>query len=80
MPYLLEPLIPLHTVIVGSPDVLVLLPPAAHQIGAYMHVGTAPVASDKMASADIEKPHLMAMTAFDITEELTDNEVAQPSF
>ena len=45
-----------------------------------MHVGTAPVASDKMASADIEKPHLMAMTAFDITEELTDNEVAQPSF
>ena len=73
----LDQVIALQTLAVALPNCFVFLPPIAHQVGAHMDIRSAFIACNKMAPADIEEPRLMAMTAFDISETLTENKIAQ---
>ena len=49
-----EELITIYAVIVPLPDVLVLLPPTAHQVCTDKNIGAAGIASNIVASAQIE--------------------------
>jgi len=60
-----------HPVKVSPPDTLVLIPPAAHQVGADKNIGTAGIAGNIVASTQIEQPGLVAVAAPDISKEIT---------
>jgi hypothetical protein len=72
----LDQLTALYAVTIGSSNCLIFLAPVAHQLGTHAHVGAASIAGNEMTSTDAEEPCLVAMTAFDIAEKLTQNKVA----
>ncbi len=74
-PCLSNQLVSFHTLFVPAPNGITFLPPAAHQIGAHVHERTAAIASNKMVSADVEKPRFVAVPAPDIAEGLAHKEV-----
>ena len=71
----LDELVAFYTARILSPDVFVLLPPAAHQIGADKDISFALITGDEMTSADVEHPGLMAKAAFNICEKVANRKV-----
>ena len=66
----LDELVAFYTARILSPDVFILLPPVAHQIGADKDISFALITGDEMTSSDIEHPYFMAKPAFDIPEKI----------
>ena len=68
--------ISLDAVMVPSPDALILVTPATHQVAAEEHAGSARVASHPMPSADVEQPCSMPEMACNVAETLPQVEVS----
>jgi hypothetical protein len=76
----LNKLITLHTVIIGLPDVVVFLPPAAHQIGSDKYVCPALITSNIVASTEVEQPCLVTVPTCNIAEKVAQKKITQASF
>ena len=75
----LDELVPFHAVEVFLPDILVLSPPAAHQVRADKNIGAATITGHIVASTDIEQSDLVAVTAFYITKTYPQVKITQGS-
>ena len=49
--------------------------PAAHQVRAQKDIAAAPVADGIMSPADVEQTHRMAVSAANVTETITQDEI-----